>query len=91
MQDNYTGLQEAFNKLLAKLQTQAQDFIVESSQIKTDTINEINSVANNKLQEVKALDIEVNARLTALRDKSLQALDTKKENRRAFRVRDKGK
>ena len=78
LQDNYTGLQEAFNKLLAKLQTQAQDFIVESSQIKTDTINEINSVANNRLQEVKALDTEVNARLTALRDESLQALDTKK-------------
>lgn len=78
LQDNYTGLQEAFNKLLAQLQTQAQDFIVESSQIKTDTINEINSVANNRLQEVKALDTEVNARLTALRDESLQALDTKK-------------
>lgn len=78
LQDNYTGLQEAFNKLLAQLQTQAQDFIVESNQIKTDTINEINSVANNRLQEVKALDIEVNARLTALRDESLQALDTKK-------------
>ncbi|WP_040463287.1 hypothetical protein [Helicobacter bilis] len=78
LQDNYTGLQEAFNKLLAKLQTQAQDFIVESNQIKTDTINEINSVANNRLQEVKALDTEVNARLTALRDESLQALDTKK-------------
>lgn len=78
LQDNYTGLQEAFNRLLAQLQTQAQDFIVESSQIKTDTINEINSVANNRLQEVKALDTEVNARLTALRDESLQALDTKK-------------
>lgn len=78
LQDNYTGLQEAFNKLLAQLQTQAQDFIVESNQIKTDTINEINSVANNRLQEVKALDTEVNARLTALRDESLQALDTKK-------------
>lgn len=78
LQDNYTGLQEAFNKLLAQLQTQAQDFIVESNQIKTDTINEINSVANNRLQEVKALDTEVNARLSALRDESLQALDTKK-------------
>ena len=78
LQDNYTGLQEAFNKLLNQLQTQGQDFIVESNQIKTDTINEINSVANNRLQEVKALDIEVNARLTALRDESLQALDTKK-------------
>lgn len=78
LQDNYTGLQEAFNRLLTQLQTQAQDFIVESNQIKTDTINEINSVANNRLQEVKALDIEVNARLTALRDESLQALDTKK-------------
>ena len=59
LQDNYTGLQEAFNRLLAQLQTQAQDFIVESNQIKTDTINEINSVANNRLQEVKALDTEV--------------------------------
>ena len=78
LQDNYTGLQEAFNRLLAQLQTQGQDFIVESNQIKTDTINEINSVANNRLQEVKALDTEVNARLTALRDESLQALDTKK-------------
>ena len=78
LQDNYTGLQEAFNNLLAKLQTQAQDFMVESNQIKTDTINEINSVANNRNQEVKALDTEVNARLTALRDESLQALDTKK-------------
>lgn len=35
-------------------------------------------MTNNRLQEVKALDTEVNARLTALRDESLQALDTKK-------------
>ena len=67
---------QAFNDMLLQIQTRANEFVTQSNQLKIDTLNTINDTATNRINEIKALDIEVSTKLTALKDSSISDLQS---------------
>ena len=67
---------QAFNDMLLQIQTRANEFVTQSNQLKIDTLHTINDTATNRINEIKALDIEVSTKLTTLKDSSISELQS---------------
>ena len=76
MQGTRDTFLQAFNDMLLQIQTRANEFVTQSNQIKINTLHTINDTATNRINEIKALDIEVSTKLTALKDSSISDLQS---------------
>lgn len=65
-----------FNTMLTSIQNQASEFAVNANQIKLDTTNTINDVADNRINEIRALDTEVSEKLNQIKETRLAELNS---------------
>ena len=62
---------ETFNELLRNLKSEGADLITKANTLTIEKIEEINKIADARLDELKKLDIELGANIQALKDNAI--------------------
>lgn len=68
---------QKFNELMRNLESKGLELETQANTIRFDTINEINTIANNRLNELKKIDVELGANIQATKDNAIADIQSK--------------